>query len=271
MTVTTPTETTFAAQDDSLAELQAQLAVALPGLSDGDLRGLAARVADELEDRVGAVLSDGLTDAQLAEFEQLVDAGEDERCAAWLNAHRPDYRATVMTVRARLFTETVQTVLDADPSVAIGARHFAQMFPLSLDMVAAQLDSDEYRYLQSEGSVSIGFAETEAAPEFVVDIRLSASKDMLCFVATSPGLERRLDVQQRLHAFVADWNCQTWMPKAVVSDDDATGHSTFTAEIAVPLSSSVTRATVNAVLRQCLRDLHTFYRTVGQQLVLGQF
>lgn len=266
----TPAETPLAAQDVTMAELQAQLAVILPGLSDEDLHGLATRVVDELEMRVGTVLSEGLTDAQLAEFGQLIDAGEDERCSAWLKTNRPDYQATVMTERARLFTEAVQTVLAADPSVAIGARYFAQVFPLSLDMIAAHLDSEKYRYERSEDRVMIGFSGAETAPKFRVDIRLAGDKDVLCFVATSPGLEFGQDAQQRLHAFVADWNRRTWLPKAAASVDEVAGSSALTAEIAIPLNPSVTRVVVDAVMRRCLREMHAFYRTVGQQLVLGQ-
>ena len=79
--------------DDMSTILQPFLGASLPGLTDEELESLGQQVMSELELRVGSVLSDGLTDAQLEEFEQLTDRGEDGACTAWLAAAKPNFRA----------------------------------------------------------------------------------------------------------------------------------------------------------------------------------
>lgn len=47
-------------------------------------------IYSELELRVGTKLSEGLSDAQLEEFEQIIDRNQ-ERIVAWLGQHAPNY------------------------------------------------------------------------------------------------------------------------------------------------------------------------------------
>jgi hypothetical protein len=47
-------------------------------------------IYDELELRVGTRLSDGMSDAQLEEFESIIDH-KDEVVVAWLTVNAPDY------------------------------------------------------------------------------------------------------------------------------------------------------------------------------------
>jgi len=49
-------------------------------------------IYNELELRVGVKLSEGLSDAQLAEFEAFVDR-VDEKVRAWVMAHSPEYQS----------------------------------------------------------------------------------------------------------------------------------------------------------------------------------
>ena len=49
-------------------------------------------VQEELEVRIGERISKGLTEAQLAEFDQISDPNE---AARWLEKNRPDYREIV--------------------------------------------------------------------------------------------------------------------------------------------------------------------------------
>ena len=49
-------------------------------------------VQEELEVRIGERISKGLTEAQLAEFDQISDPNEATR---WLEKNRPDYREIV--------------------------------------------------------------------------------------------------------------------------------------------------------------------------------
>jgi hypothetical protein len=77
------------------------------------LNTLAQTVYTELEYRVGAALSAGLTDTQLREFENLInyeiahpELGPDGPATAWLTTHRPGYPATVRNTLNQLLAET---------------------------------------------------------------------------------------------------------------------------------------------------------------------
>ena len=59
-------------------------------LSPADKASLLEVLVAELEFRVGTVLSDGFSSAQLDEFEAL-QAGDDAVTKPWLSAHVPDY------------------------------------------------------------------------------------------------------------------------------------------------------------------------------------
>lgn len=70
-------------------------------------------IYSQLELRVGTRLSDGLSDAQLAEFEAFVER-DDEKVNAWLYANAPDYEND--TVYQQLKTGTQK---DATQSVLL--------------------------------------------------------------------------------------------------------------------------------------------------------
>lgn len=55
--------------------------------------------------RVGATLAGRLSDEQLKEFEALIDQGEDESSAAWLEANVKDYREVTQALFAQLKQE----------------------------------------------------------------------------------------------------------------------------------------------------------------------
>ena len=61
----------------------------------------------ELGLRVGSRLSEGLDDTLLDEFEQLVDAGDDNGAKAWLDGHVPDYSTVVSEELEHLITQAV--------------------------------------------------------------------------------------------------------------------------------------------------------------------
>ena len=63
----------------------------LDQLPDDQKQAFKEHIYSELELRVGTRLSDGLTDAQLSEFESFVDR-KDEKVYAWLSANVPDYQ-----------------------------------------------------------------------------------------------------------------------------------------------------------------------------------
>lgn len=64
--------------------------VGLSGLPEDQKKPFLQHIYDELELRVGTRLSDGMTDAQLTEFESIIDR-KDDTIIAWLTQNVPDY------------------------------------------------------------------------------------------------------------------------------------------------------------------------------------
>lgn len=65
--------------------------IGLGDLPDEQKKPFLQHIYSELELRVGTRLSDGLSDAQLEEFEQIIDRKE-EKITEWLAEHAPQYR-----------------------------------------------------------------------------------------------------------------------------------------------------------------------------------
>jgi hypothetical protein len=64
--------------------------VGLSDLPDDQKKPFLQHIYDELELRVGTRLSDGMTDAQLEEFESIIDR-KDDIISAWLAQYVPEY------------------------------------------------------------------------------------------------------------------------------------------------------------------------------------
>lgn len=64
--------------------------IGLGNLPEEQKKPFLQHIYSELELRVGTRLSDGLSDAQLEEFEQIIDRKE-EKIQEWLAAHAPNY------------------------------------------------------------------------------------------------------------------------------------------------------------------------------------
>lgn len=62
----------------------------LDGLPEEQKKAFLEHIYSQLELRVGARLSDGLSDAQLSEFEAFVDR-DQERVHSWISAYAPAY------------------------------------------------------------------------------------------------------------------------------------------------------------------------------------
>lgn len=67
----------------------------LDQLPQGLHTGLIKEFHEELELNVGRALASKLTDQQLEEFEQLIDAGDDSGSSQWLDECCPDHREVV--------------------------------------------------------------------------------------------------------------------------------------------------------------------------------
>lgn len=65
--------------------------IGLNGLPEEQKKAFLQHIYDELELRVGTKLSDGMSDAQLEEFESIIDR-KDDIITAWLAQYTPDYR-----------------------------------------------------------------------------------------------------------------------------------------------------------------------------------
>lgn len=64
--------------------------IGLEGLPEAQKKPFLQHIYSELELRVGTKLSDGLTDAQLEEFEKIIDRDQD-KIQGWLAEHAPTY------------------------------------------------------------------------------------------------------------------------------------------------------------------------------------
>lgn len=64
--------------------------IGLDGLPEEQKKPFLQHIYSELELRVGTRLSDGLTDAQLEEFEKIIDR-DQEKIQNWLAEHAPNY------------------------------------------------------------------------------------------------------------------------------------------------------------------------------------
>lgn len=65
--------------------------IGLGGLPDDQKQAFIAYFREQLELRVGTKLSEGLSDAQLDEFESFIDRDED-KVSSWITANVPTYQ-----------------------------------------------------------------------------------------------------------------------------------------------------------------------------------
>lgn len=249
------------------ADLQTLLGVCLPGLSDEDLRDLSARVADELELRVGNELSRGLSDAQLQEFEDLADRDGD-LVFGWLQSVCPDYRVVVAEARADLVAETVRAVASANPAAAEGRRVFSPMLDPSLGLVEEHLGSQGVKYTRDDRELRVAFAADDGTPATVIRIELvGRDQDIL----TLTGMAREADFpageRERVLTFASDWNRRTWIPKAVVIGDQDSGRCLLTGEVAVYTGREVTRSQIRAAVDRAITSVLGFYAETRQKLL----
>lgn len=82
-------------------------------LSEEDLRDLAARVYREIELRVGERLSAPLSDAEMQEFEDILNSPEKGEIDSmmWLISHCPNYRDVVIETTGEVVEEAVEAAV----------------------------------------------------------------------------------------------------------------------------------------------------------------
>lgn len=84
----------------------------LGSLSPESKKAFLEQMYSTMELRVGVLLASTLSAEAMREFEQLVDAGDEEASLAWLEANCPDYREAVNAVFADLKAEVARSVPD---------------------------------------------------------------------------------------------------------------------------------------------------------------
>lgn len=97
----------------------------LDQLPDDQKQAFKEHIYSELELRVGTRLSDGLSEAQLTEFESFVDRN-DEKVSAWISANVPDYQNDPSYQQLR-----ASVPADANPSAVLA--EYASLKWLSLN------------------------------------------------------------------------------------------------------------------------------------------
>lgn len=79
--------------------------VGLGGLSEDDKAEMLREIYNTLELRVGMRLASQMTDAQLDEFEALIDRKDDAAALKWLETNFPNYKDVVAEELAKLREE----------------------------------------------------------------------------------------------------------------------------------------------------------------------
>lgn len=243
-------------------QLEALLAAGLPGLSDEELRGLVLQVYSELELRVGSKLSAGLTEAQLTEFEQLVDAGDSAACTRWLQANRPDHPAIASATCADVVAEVVRNVTAADPNAARGHRRVGQVHDASMDLVQRHFTEHDVECTVDDERLSAKFQRRGSAIGVTINL---LDHDLFTFIGMNGAMFPLAD-QTRLQAFAARWNHATWLPKSLVTVDEDEGTCQVVGEIAVPAGGRVTRAFVDAMVITCVQSMFKLFAAVDEEL-----
>ncbi len=81
--------------------------IGLGGMPDDQKQAFLQHLYEELELRVGTRLSEGMTDEQLAEFEKLIDANDQQGALKWLETNRPNYKQVVAEELEKLRQEII--------------------------------------------------------------------------------------------------------------------------------------------------------------------
>lgn len=80
----------------------------LGSLPQEEKEKMKAHIYETLEMRVGMKLASGMTDAQLTEFEQLMDKGDEAGALKWLETNFPNYKQVVAEELETLKSEIKQ-------------------------------------------------------------------------------------------------------------------------------------------------------------------
>ena len=93
----------FKLDDNFLAEL------GLAELPAEEKKKMLAHIYETLELRVGMKLAENMSDAQLDEFEKLMDTGNESGALTWLETNVPNYKDVVASELSALKAEIAAT------------------------------------------------------------------------------------------------------------------------------------------------------------------
>jgi hypothetical protein len=134
--------------------------VGLAGLPDDQKRAFLQHVYEELELRVGTRLSDGMSDAQLQEFEAIIDRKMDI-VDAWLTRFSPNYMAESAFIRLQQATRLPAT----DPSLKaeFAATKWLEYNRPNYRDVVAQVLEELKREISASKDAILGGSSAQAA------------------------------------------------------------------------------------------------------------
>ncbi|NVN49162.1 DUF5663 domain-containing protein [Mycolicibacterium hippocampi] len=247
-----------AAEDNAPWELVEVLREALPDLGADELQSLGRTVYSELELRVGRCLSDGLSDAELDEFSELMNAADEAASSAWLAEHRPDYRDVVAAERDAIVAETVAALggEPAAPPEAAPGRPDA-IVEASLAVAVQLLRGMHANVIRVDGPRAWVAQQCPDGQKHTVVVRVS-DKGLMCL--HSDGVASYSQARKaQLVSFAQNWNHERYWPKAYVIDSSDGDTCRVVAEIAYPLAPGIHRRLLGHLLGTALAYIRRMF------------
>jgi len=137
--------------------------IGLANLPEDQKKPFLQHTYDQLEYKVGIRLSEGMTDAQLEEFESIIDRKEDV-VANWLSAHAPDYQNDEVFIRLQQTGNVAVT--DPGLKAEFAATKWLEVNrPDYRDVVAQTLEEIKQEILKSRDAILGATADAGTSSE----------------------------------------------------------------------------------------------------------
>jgi len=133
--------------------------IGLDGLPEEQKKPFLQHIYSELELRVGTKLSDGLSDAQLEEFEEIIDR-KQEKIDSWLAEHAPTYTQDPAFVKLQQATQLPAE----DPRLVAeftATKWLEVNRPDYRDVVALVLDELKQEIISNRDAILGGIAQSQ--------------------------------------------------------------------------------------------------------------
>ena len=216
-------------------DLSALLYWELPQLDVADATELAQAVYPEVELRVGTRISERCSDDELDAFSALTEAGDDERCARWLDEHVPDHTAIATAEMETIIAEAVATIdrTDAERGGELRLRRARTIDKVDPAVLGRILDLQRREYVAV--AAGLKFLHDRESRDTITFLLSVSDGGMFCLKSTYPSNfppHRYPD----LLAFVDRWNADHYLPKAHTIEVADAAASGIVAEFAVPIA-----------------------------------